>query len=511
VLAAVLTLVPQPSVDADATATVADWQMNEPAGATVLTDSSGNAVHGVVGSAIQTGYVDGAVTAYHWSNTQPNQPPPKPERLVQVADDRLNPGDEDYAVTVRFRTTRTFGNIIQKGQATNPGGYFKWQIPQGKLVCKFKGVDENGVFISKTVNSGEHLLNDGLWHTVRCERKGNQVIMTIDGTIERKGNGPTGSISNDVPLTIGGKLNCDQIDVTCDYFVGEIDYVTIEAAAGPDPNESPVAVATGNCLFLECVFDSFGSYDPDGSVVRRHWFFDDGSDAVADAVAHAFAEPGDYEVRLTVTDDGGLTDTASVLVSVVSQPPNAIIDASCVFLDCTFDATRSSDHDGDVVGYAWDFGDGTLGVGSTATHTYIVGGLQTVSLTVTDNHGETDTTTMDLTPMPAPEVHIHNLTPRPFDLGGAKWVARVWVKIRDAAAGPVEGVTITARFGNARERTCTTTALGKCKVRVFVNDPRAQIPVEIIDVDWLGGYDPTSNRETDGDGNPERTMVLRPF
>jgi hypothetical protein len=45
---------------------------------------------------------------------------------------------------------------------------------------------------------------------------------------ERSLDGPTGDITNTVPLTIGGKLNCDQISVTCDYFVGEIDYIRIE-------------------------------------------------------------------------------------------------------------------------------------------------------------------------------------------------------------------------------------------------------------------------------------------
>jgi hypothetical protein len=63
---------------------------------------------------------------------------------------------------------------------------------------------------------------------VRCERTVDRVTMTIDGTITRKALGPTGTITNTVPLTIGGKLNRDQVTVTCDYFVGDIDFVTIE-------------------------------------------------------------------------------------------------------------------------------------------------------------------------------------------------------------------------------------------------------------------------------------------
>ena len=77
------------------------------------------------------------------------------------------------------------------------------------------------------MNSGVPL-NDGQWHTVRCERTATKVVMTIDGIKKRTGTGPTGSISNSAPLAIGGKSTCDQIKITCDYFVGDIDFVRIE-------------------------------------------------------------------------------------------------------------------------------------------------------------------------------------------------------------------------------------------------------------------------------------------
>ena len=218
---------------------VANWQMNEPAGATTLTDSSGNGIHGSIGSAVATGVSQNGATVYRWSNTSPNQPPAKPERLIQVDDGRLNPGSGDFAIEMRFRTSRSFGNMIQKGQSSNPGGYFKWEMPNGKLMCLFRGYDDQGVRQQKAVNSGATPLNDGVWHTVRCERKGDQLIMTIDNERTRKANGPTGRISNSVPMTIAGKLNCDQVTVTCDYFVGDIDYVTIEAAAPPNAPPPP--------------------------------------------------------------------------------------------------------------------------------------------------------------------------------------------------------------------------------------------------------------------------------
>lgn len=82
------------------------------------------------------------------------------------------------------------------------------------------------------MNSGV-ALNDGAWHTVRCERTADRVAMTVDaGTgaqITRRALGITGNIANASPLTIGGKASCNQTTVTCDYFTGDIDFVSIQA------------------------------------------------------------------------------------------------------------------------------------------------------------------------------------------------------------------------------------------------------------------------------------------
>ncbi len=53
--------------------------------------------------------------------------------------------------------------------------------------------------------------------------------MTIDDGVKvRRANGPTGQISNIMPFAIGGKSKCNAVTVTCDYWVGEMDYVRIE-------------------------------------------------------------------------------------------------------------------------------------------------------------------------------------------------------------------------------------------------------------------------------------------
>ena len=71
------------------------------------------------------------------------------------------------------------------------------------------------------------VLSDGKWHVARCARTAKALTLTIDGKVVATAKGSSGNISNTRPISIGGKLNCDQVHTTCDYFTGDIDYVKI--------------------------------------------------------------------------------------------------------------------------------------------------------------------------------------------------------------------------------------------------------------------------------------------
>ncbi len=82
-----------------------------------------------------------------------------------------------------------------------------------------------------------------------------------------------------------------------------------------------------------------------------------------------------------------------------NQPPVAAFTSGCVNLTCSFDAGTSTDNDGTITSYAWDFGDGATGSGVVPpAHPYATAGTYTVTLTVTDDDTATDTPTGAVSP-----------------------------------------------------------------------------------------------------------------
>jgi PKD repeat protein len=98
----------------------------------------------------------------------------------------------------------------------------------------------------------------------------------------------------------------------------------------------------------------------------------------------------------TTTAGGPFADSFTITRGAApppsNQPPAASFTATAQGLAATFDASASTDSDGSIAGYRWDFGDGSPAVtttGPTTSRTYPGGGTWTVALTVTDNQGAT--------------------------------------------------------------------------------------------------------------------------
>jgi len=147
-------------------------------------------------------------------------------------------------------------------------------------------------------------------------------------------------------------------------------------------------------------FDGSSSTDSDGTIVSYAWNFGDGSTDTGVGVWHRFNTPGTFIVTLTVTDDDGATDTMTqaVQAGTSNQSPNAAFSATptnpMVNAWVQFSGSASADADGTIASYAWNFGDGSTGSGSLVWHRFTTAGTYIITLTVTDDDGATDSTSL---------------------------------------------------------------------------------------------------------------------
>jgi YD repeat-containing protein len=168
---------------------------------------------------------------------------------------------------------------------------------------------------------------------------------------------------------------------------------------------SPVSVGT------QVNFDASASKDPDGTIAKYEWDLDgngtyETSTGSTATVSKSYAAPGTYQVGLRVTDNGGATATTTRTVVVGGGLPTASFTATPGVVSAggqvSFDGSASKDPDGTITKYEWDLdGNGSYetNTGSTPTvnKAYAEAGSYKVGLRVTDNSGNTATSTQTVT------------------------------------------------------------------------------------------------------------------
>lgn len=184
-------------------------------------------------------------------------------------------------------------------------------------------------------------------------------------------------------------------------------------AQSQQANEPPTAVLTyspSEPAPREPVsLNATGSSDPDGQIVQFRWDFDGDNQTDQTGGANrrlAFPSAGTYTVGVTVVDNDGATDTATVEIRVVgTEPPVAELTASprelTVGEPTTLDPTGSTDPDGQIVEWAYDLNgngtfDRTFDAPTTFRTNYQEPGIYDVTLRVTDNDNMTATATVTI-------------------------------------------------------------------------------------------------------------------
>lgn len=163
-------------------------------------------------------------------------------------------------------------------------------------------------------------------------------------------------------------------------------------------NRLPIAQLTSSqseaFTYEDIFFDAGLSVDLDGSITGYHFDFGDNTNTgwiTTSSVLHQFMDgTKEYTVQLIVMDDEGDIESAELIVKINNRNPVASAGSDKVTDTnklVNFSGELSSDKDGIVESYTWDFGDGKTGRGETVNHIYTDNGEYIVTLTVTDDDG----------------------------------------------------------------------------------------------------------------------------
>ncbi len=188
--------------------------------------------------------------------------------------------------------------------------------------------------------------------------------------------------------------SCDQCGA------GIIDAHAALSTLDDHDNQAPTASFFGDINGLTVsLFDD--SSDADGTIVSWDWDFGDGSTSTEQDPIHVYPSAGNYLITLVVTDDDGATGSFSVEVEIFggdddNTPPEADFSFFTDELTVEFE-DNSGDRDGEIVEWAWSFGDGGTSTEQDPTYTYSEGGTFTVTLTVTDDFGASTSISRDVT------------------------------------------------------------------------------------------------------------------
>ena len=187
---------------------------------------------------------------------------------------------------------------------------------------------------------------------------------------------------------VSGPSEIDPYLTTLGGIIRAAELLKSNCGLPPVPNFLPT-VKTGDSMTYQ--FDASSSYDEDDSIVKYEWFKFGVSIGEGKIIEHTFISEGQYPITLVLTDQAGNQRGHIISIDAFNPPPTAAFTSSISSLTASFDASTSSDNNGSITKYEWDFGDFTTETSDTPhiAHEYPGTGEYTVTLTVTDNHGKT--------------------------------------------------------------------------------------------------------------------------
>ncbi len=278
---------------------------------------------------------------------------------------------------------------------------------------------------------------------------------------------------------------------------------TVFVGAQPTPTAAFTFSPTSPSVDSVVQFDaSLSTASPDRTIVSYRWAFGDGGTGSGRVDTHTYSTAGTYTVVLTVTDNIGITDTATQTITVGGKSsPTASFTISPSSLPSgggtiVADATASTAPPGaTIVRYEWNFGDSTIvDVVSTPVHThvYTADGTFTITLTVTDSAGRKQTTTGTITVGSGSPTASFTISPTGLPAGAAGTV------IVDASASKAPtGTTIVSYMWNFGDSTTVETVSAPTHSHLYAMQTAGTTFVITLTItDSAGGTGTTSSTIT---------------
>jgi chitodextrinase len=265
--------------------------------------------------------------------------------------------------------------------------------------------DPNGQPVSNTVLRVETVVNGILVDygtlSARTLVTGSNGRAALTYTAPRPVPGATNASIVNIRVTPTGTDAANQVGRYVDIRLVPPGTISV-----PGPTPSFVYSPLTPVAFEDVTFTSTSTSSIGTAIANLFWNFGDGTTASGTIVTHRFAE-GTFNVILEVTDSSGISAQKLQPISVgagrvptatfVVSPPTGITVNSQVF----FNASASTPGLGRrIVRYAWEFGNGSTGSGPTTNTTYSTVGAKTVTLTVTDDVGQTGVSSTVITVVP---------------------------------------------------------------------------------------------------------------
>jgi PKD repeat protein len=187
----------------------------------------------------------------------------------------------------------------------------------------------NGKTISTSGSKAEQV-----FYTINVPASGRLTVNIQGGSGDadlyvKKGNKPSSSSYDCRPWKDGNTESCTLENAVGTYHImleGYANFTNVQLTASysatpttPVENKIPTAAFTSTIDNLTVNFANQSS-DSDGSIVKTAWNFGDGKTSTASSPTHSYAQAGNYQVKLTVTDNDGAQKSLSKSVTVTNIP-----------------------------------------------------------------------------------------------------------------------------------------------------------------------------------------------